>query len=89
VFHIGCVATCAEYATDSHGRVRVGGGDEGTGGVVNDGSEGNGDVLLSGQLEITLPVYHRAYLLLEGRLKLRNNVIALHAVNIEAFGPPL
>jgi hypothetical protein len=37
----------------------------------------------------TFPVYHRAYLLPEGCLKLRNNVKALHAVNVEAFGPSL
>jgi hypothetical protein len=89
VFHVGCVATCAEYAADSHGLVCVGRGDEGTGGVVDDSSEGNGEVLLSSQLEVILPQYHRAYLLLQGRLELRNNVKALHAVNVEAFGPSL
>ena len=45
VFHVRGVAAGAEDAADAHGGVGVGGGDEGAGCVVDEGGEGNGQVL--------------------------------------------
>ena len=49
VFHVGGVAAGAEDAADAHGRVGVGRGDEGAGRVVDEGGEGDWEVLKSSQ----------------------------------------
>ena len=42
VFHVGCVAASAEDAPDFHGVVRVRGGDESAGGIVDESTEFDG-----------------------------------------------
>ena len=57
VLHVGGVAASAEYASYFHCLVRVRGGDEGPGGVVYDGGEGDGEVLvMCGQQEMACSV---------------------------------
>ena len=46
VFHVSCVATCAEDATNFHGVVGVCGSNEGSCGVVDQGAEPDGEFSL-------------------------------------------
>lgn len=45
VFHVCGVAACAEDATDAHGGVCIGGGNQSAGCVVDQGGEGDGEIL--------------------------------------------
>jgi hypothetical protein len=87
IFHIRSVATGAKDAADSHGLVGVGGGDQGTGCIVDEGGEGDGEIL--GILVRKSGLSTGSYSFLDGGLELRNNVLPLNTVNVEALGPAL
>ena len=89
VFHVGGVTACAEDAADFHGGVRVGGGDESSCCVVDEGGEGDWEVLFEVSPSGSEHGKSVAYSFLDGGLELRNNVVAFDTRNVEAFGPSL
>lgn len=88
--HVRGVTTCTEDTANPGRVVRVCRSDEGSGSVVHQGSDFDGDTLccVSTHPGHSFPTFQR-YLSLQGLLEHRYHVVALNTIDVEPFCPAL
>ena len=89
ILYIGSITAGAENATDFHGLVRVGGGNESPSSVIDQGSDGDRKPLDKKSAIAMQRGARLADSLLQGRLKLWHDIMSLNTIDIKAFGPSL